>query len=136
MAALFNRGLQSGKGFLPEAFGPDNFLPVLLQRIEVAKVPYPAHADKFGQRFFRKPLDVHAGLVTEMDKLAYQFCRTVRVLTEKLAGSAAGFMNLQTASAAWAGRWNLHRTALCLVFRNLRDNHVRLVNLDGVALSQ
>ena len=136
MAALVNRSLQSGKGFLPKAFCPGNFFPVLLQRIKVAKVAYPSHTDKFCQRLFRQPLDVHAGLVTEMDKLLYQFCRTVWILTEKLAGSAARFMNLQTAATAWTDRWNFHRTALCLVFRNLRNDHVRLVNLNGIALSQ
>lgn len=68
-----------------------------------------------------------------MGKLLHQLGGTVGIVAKKLRCAAGGLLNRQRAPTAGALFGQLVGTAFGEVFRNLRDNHVGLVDLNGVA---
>ena len=104
-----------------------------LQLVEVAKVLYPAMLYEGLQRLLRQSLDLHAGLAAEVDELADQPGRTGLILTVKLPGPAAALADPEHTAAARADIRYWTAAALGHVFRNLRDNHVCLIDSDNIS---
>ena len=101
-AAFINGGLNAVKGFLTKTGRCDDFGPVPLQFIDVAKVfdPPPLHEELQG--LFRKPLHLHTGLAAEVNELPDQLGGAVGILAVKLPGAAGTLMDFQRPATAGA----------------------------------
>ena len=128
--ALIDGCLEPGKGFFTESGAGDDVRLVPLQLINVAEILHPTVGNKDLQRSFRQALDLHAGLATEMDEFSYQLGGASSVLAVQLAGTAGAGPGNEWSAAAGAGHGQHKSVALGQVVRNLRDDHIGLIDLD------
>ena len=94
-----------------------------------------ASADQLLERHFRQAFDIHGVPGGKLREGPDFLCRTVRVFTDQCL-RAQGIMDLRLHAAGRTVIRNHDMPGTCQVLRNLRNNHVRLVDTDPVPGSQ
>lgn len=105
---------------------------MLLQLVQVAEIADPTVTDELLQRGRREALDVHAGLLAKMGEFLHQLGGAVRIFTEELPRASGRPAGLQRFPTAGAGHGEPVGVALRFVAGNLRDDHVGLIDRDGI----
>ena len=118
-------------GFFSEAVHGDDFLPVPVQMEQIRKTVEETSAEKFLQRGFGKAVDVQRIPADEQGKCLQFFCVAVRICAVE-GLHVVHLPDLRLPSADRTGIRNGKGAASGQVFRNLRNDHVRLVNGEPV----
>ena len=133
---LFHRCNQILIGFLPKALHGCDFRLMLFQAEQIRIILHKALFEKLLQRFLRKPLDIHGISGNKMAECLYPLCGTVRVsAVKRFAVAQLTDFRFLAADKAMLGnfrRGNRSRQ----IFRNLRDNHIRLIDLNRIPDAQ
>ena len=135
MPCAFCGSQQILKGFLAEALHRGDLVAERLQTKQIGRLADQSVIDQFLQRHFRKPLDVHRITAHEMHQTANLLRQTVRIRAVQRL-HAVLVMDRGRMAADRTDCRNRYVVAAGQVLGNLRNDHVRLVDTDGIADAQ
>ena len=135
MPCLLQAGHQVIKGFFPESVHFHDFFPELSDFKDISKIFDKSFQDKFLQGGLRQTVYIHSIPADEKGKRFNLLGLTVWIRAVKRF-HLVGFDHSGFLSAHRTGIRDFQLSAASKILRNLRDDHICLINLDSVSDSQ